>query len=73
MSGYIFAMGACICCGRVFSFNPNRVPSTTAFNGQREPVCQSCMALINSKRQEQGLPAFEIFPDAYEATPESEF
>jgi len=70
--GYVFCTGACITCRRVFSFNPVRVPSTTAFNGQREPVCRSCMDLINAKRAEKGLEPFAIHDDAYEAVSEEE-
>jgi hypothetical protein len=70
--GFVFCAGACITCGRLFTFNPVRVPSTRAFTGEREPVCQSCMGIINAKRAEQGLPPFEIPPDAYEAVSEDE-
>jgi hypothetical protein len=72
MTGYVFAMGGCICCGRLFSFNPNSVPSTSAITGSREPVCQSCMAVINERRAAAGLEPFPILPDAYEPLPESE-
>jgi len=72
--GYVFATSACICCRRVFSYNPHKVPSTRAFSqgGQREPVCRSCFDLINAKRQEQGLEPFELQPDAYEPLREEE-
>lgn len=70
--GYVFATSACICCGRVFSYNPHRVPSTSAFTGSREPVCRSCMDVINEKRAEQGMEPFAIQPDAYEPMPEEE-
>jgi hypothetical protein len=72
MSGYVFAMGACITCGRLFSFNPNAVPSTTALTGEREPLCRVCVDAINEKRATLGLPPFAILPDAYEPLPESE-
>lgn len=67
MSGYLFAMGECVICHNLFSFNPERVPSTTAFNGQREPVCEHCMARVNARRKERGLEPFPILPDAYGA------
>jgi hypothetical protein len=66
MSGFMFCVGACISCGSVFSFNPDRVPSSSALTGVREPICQDCMARINQVRAGNGLPAFEILPDAYE-------
>lgn len=46
VGGYVFAMSPCITCGKVFSYNPHRVPSTSAITGSREPVCRSCMDLI---------------------------
>ena len=70
--GFALAHGNCICCGHPFAFNPVRVPSTSALTGQREPVCQGCMAKINAKRRSMGLEPFPIAPDAYEACDESE-
>jgi hypothetical protein len=70
--GFVFCMGPCITCHQVFSYNPVRVPSTTAFTGTREPVCRSCMDKINEKRAELGMPAVEIFDDAYEPAAEDE-
>jgi hypothetical protein len=72
MNGYVTAMSGCISCGRVFTYNPHRVPSTSAITGSREPVCRSCMDWINVKRGELGLKPFVILPDAYEALPEAE-
>jgi hypothetical protein len=62
----MFAMGACIGCGRVFTFNPESVPSSTAITGTREPICETCMHRINDWRRANGLQPFEILPDAYE-------
>lgn len=70
--GYVFCMGGCIACGRLFTFNPNSVPSTSAITGTREPICQPCMGTINAKRVTLGLAPFPILPDAYEPCPESE-
>lgn len=61
--------GACIGCGRLFSFNPNRVPSSSAVTGSREPICRDCMEKINQVRAARNLPPFEILPDAYEPEP----
>jgi len=72
MSGYVLCMSACVVCRKTFSFNPHRVPSTSAFTGKREPVCRGCMDEINQRRAERGLPEHFIYPDAYEALPESE-
>jgi hypothetical protein len=65
--GYMTAIGPCISCGRIFSFNPDLVPSSTAITGQREPVCEGCMKIINEKRKAMGLEPFEILPGAYDA------
>lgn len=70
--GYVIATGACITCGRLFQFNPHRVPSTRTFTGEREPVCSTCMEIVNRKRSTLGMPPFEIAPDAYEAISEEE-
>lgn len=70
--GYVFAMGGCIGCKRLFSFNPMRVPSTSAVTGHREPICPGCLARINSKRKEAGLDPFVAPAGAYEPGPECE-
>jgi hypothetical protein len=69
--GYAIATSACIGCGRVFSYNPMRVPSLT-LNGKREPVCAVCVARVNPLRKANGLPPIVPLPDAYEPVDESE-
>ena len=68
-----FAISPCGICRGVFTFNPERVPSMRMDqagrpdpNGQKEPICSGCMALLNGKRKVLGLPPFEILPGAYE-------
>jgi hypothetical protein len=70
--GYVMATSPRIVCGNVFSYNPMRVPSTSAVTGRREPVCERCFGLINERRVAQGLPPFVPLPGAYEAADESE-
>jgi len=70
--GYAFATSPCIGCGRMFSYNPMRVPSTSAVTGQREPICRPCFNEINRRRAELNLPPFELQPGAYEPCPEEE-
>lgn len=70
--GYALAHGACIVCARLFSFNPVRVPSTTAITGQREPICQDCVWRLNPLREAKGLAPIVPAPDAYDACDESE-
>lgn len=69
--GYALAMGLCINCGRLFSFNPNSVPSIRV-RGVREPVCRDCMAAANRARVANGLEPLPILPDAYDPVDESE-
>jgi len=72
MTGYVMAVGPCLSCQRVFSYNPHRVPSSSAVTGTREPLCRSCFNWINTKRAELGLEAFQLHPGAYEALPEED-
>lgn len=60
--GFMALFAPCFACKRVFTSNPNTVPS---YNG--EPVCHSCMTRVNEKRIERGLDPFPIASDAYEA------
>jgi hypothetical protein len=71
MSGVAFAMGPCIGCQRLFSFNPMRVPSVTV-KGTREPICLACVERANPMRIANGLAPIVPLPDAYEACEEGE-
>ena len=71
--GYAMAVGSCIGCGRTFSFNPVKVPSITlSIDGNREPICQDCVNLVNPKRIANGLEPIVPSPDAYDACDEGE-
>jgi hypothetical protein len=63
--GYEFCIGNCVACGRVFGFNPRRVPSVVV-KGSREPVCAGCMTVANETRKKNGLPELRVLPGAYE-------
>jgi hypothetical protein len=67
VTGYALAWGECFACGRFFGFNPHAVPSH-----EGEPVCGSCMVVVNERRAAQGLPPFTVRPDAYEPIPATE-
>jgi hypothetical protein len=69
--GYALAMGACVRCKRIFSFNPVRVPSLKV-NGVKEPICADCIKWANPRRVAAGLEPFIPAPDAYEACNELE-
>lgn len=59
--GYMYCMGPCFSCKKLFSFNPHRVPS---YNG--EPICRECIERVNTKRKEMGSPLWPVPRDAYE-------
>jgi hypothetical protein len=69
--GYVICHGTCIGCGRLFSFNPNRVPSLT-YEGERRPVCRACVVRVNPMRVANGLPMIVPLPGAYEVADEDE-
>jgi hypothetical protein len=62
---FVFCLGLCYGCKRMFSFNPELVPSIVV-NGEREPVCATCVAVANPKRIANGLEPIRILPGAYE-------
>jgi hypothetical protein len=72
MTGYLTAMGDCFACGRFFAFSPSRVPSIRDAAGERQPVCEPCMARANALRRANGLPPHEILPGAYDADTEGD-
>lgn len=68
--GYMIAMGACATCGKIISFNPERVPSVR-INGVKEPVCRTCIERENARRaplNDPKLPPLTIMPGAYDET-----
>ena len=69
--GYAFMIGNCLCCKRRFTFNPMKVPSYN-WKGNKEPVCEGCMRVINKERERKGLKPHPIHPDAYEVCREEE-
>jgi hypothetical protein len=70
--GYVTAMSPCLGCGRVFSYNPMRVPSCSAKTGKREPICEACVERVNPMRIKNGLEPIVVLPGAYEACEEDE-
>jgi len=71
--GYAFVMSECFGCGRVFSYNPIRVPSIrNPETGTKEPVCKRCVEAVNPIRINNGLPPITFAADAYEAVNENE-
>jgi len=68
---YALCYGPCFGCGRIFGFNPLRVPSIL-INGNREPICEACVNRANPRRLKNGLAPIDPAPDAYEACDEAE-
>ena len=68
--GYLLAMGPCIGCGKPFAFNPDKVPSSSAVTGKREPICADCVERLNPIRVKHGLAPIVPAPDAYEGSEE---
>jgi hypothetical protein len=91
VSGYAYAYSPCFTCGRLFTYNPHRVPSVpidpqtrrpldvdeqgnpqpidpeARARAVRQPICSTCIVLINERRVSRGDDPIEVFPDAYEA------
>ena len=73
--GYMNAIGECLRCNRMFSFNPARVPTfrvnpvtlTPDPRGVKEPLCRDCFEALNRKRVELGIDPWPLDPSAYEA------
>lgn len=61
----MMVMGACFGCGRVFSFNAERVPSIP-IEGDRKPICEACVQRANPQRVRNGLEPIVVLPGAYE-------
>jgi len=68
----VFVLGHCVGCGRLFTFNPWRVPSMTV-RGAREPVCRDCIERVNPRRVANGLPPIVPLPGAYEPADETDW
>ncbi len=77
----MYATGFCIGCNNLFSFNPERVPSIRIRRdrqdrardcpeGNREPICRSCVEAANPVRIAKGLLPIEILPGAYDPAPD---
>ena len=66
-----FAISPCFGCGRVFTYNPDKVPSIPhPETGDKWPVCQACVDRANPERKKNGLPLIVPLPGAYDAQPE---
>ena len=66
---FVSVIGDCYGCKRIFSFNPDFVPSLRV-NGIKEPFCKSCIDKANPVRIANGLEPLRIHPMAYEPNEE---
>lgn len=62
---FIFVLAHCYRCKRLFTFNPDRVPSITV-RGTREPFCLECVNEVNPRRVANGLAPIVPLPGAYD-------
>lgn len=69
--GFVFCIAPCVSCGAPLSFNPNLVPSVRV-QGEKRPVCRTCIENANNIRKTKGLELLVILPGAYGSCPEEE-
>ena len=69
--GYAMVFSACFGCGRVFGFNPHKVPSIPV-KGVKQPICRDCVERVNPMRKANGVPEIVPDPNAYEPIEEHE-
>ena len=60
----MWAVGPCYSCERLFGFDPDRVPSIVV-EGQREPLCRTCVDRANMLRRGNGNPLIVPLSGAY--------
>jgi hypothetical protein len=65
MTGFLFVIGDCYRCKRLFGFNADRVPSLTV-DGVRQPFCRDCVDAVNPIRIAKGLQPIIPLPGAYD-------
>lgn len=69
--GYVIVTAGCVCCSRIFGFNPHKVPSIR-IKGKRQAICRPCVEAANNEREKSGLDPFPILPGAYGPMDEGE-
>jgi hypothetical protein len=80
-TGYSIVLGACLLCGRAFTYNPVLVPSvwvdrdtkvppdvggTDVADATREPLCPDCVVVVNMERRRRGTGEIVVLDGAYE-------
>lgn len=69
--GFYFVTGECFGCHRLFTFHPHKVPSIV-IDGERRPICRSCIEKANPLRIAKGLDPIQILSGAYDPAEEGE-
>lgn len=59
--GYLFAAGNCVVCRKLFTFNPELVPS---YEGK--PICKTCIERANAILKAHGEALIRVLPGAYD-------
>jgi hypothetical protein len=67
--GFMFVIGECGACGRLFTYSPSKVP-VSVMEGERIPICEPCVKRLNTIRKAHGMSPCVIPDGAYE--PEDE-
>lgn len=62
---WMIVYGPCWSCHRMFTFSAERVPSLLV-DGEREPLCRSCVERANVLRADKGLEPIVVLPGAYD-------
>jgi hypothetical protein len=80
LDAHLIALGRCWLCGRSFTFNPDRVPSvpidpttgvppdvggTDLADAVRQPLCSTCVGIVNERRKATGQDPIYVLPGAY--------
>jgi hypothetical protein len=60
VNGYEIALGPCWACHRLFTFDPDTVPSIHG-----APLCRDCVERANELRVAAGVAPIVIYPTSY--------
>ena len=64
MSDVMMCISTCVCCRRLFAYDPIIVPSIRV-EGVREPICRRCVDWANPQRVANGVEPIVPKPGAY--------
>jgi hypothetical protein len=64
--GFMSLIADCGACGRLFTANPEYVPSLRLADGHQLVFCKDCVEAANPERERRGLAPIVVHPLAYE-------